>query len=491
MAVSKSPINGVEYTIPANTDDSVTLNAFVKQHAGKQVVVVQGLGFVGSVNSLVVANALSGDYAVIGIDLPTPGSYWKVAGINSGEFPVTTSDPEVARLFIDAQRQGNLIATSDDFAYSLADIVLIDINLDVQKREDGFGVELDGFKAGLEAIARNSKEDVLVLVESTVPPGTCQKVVHPIFESIFKERGLQPNFLIGHSYERVTPGPNYVDSIRNFYRVYSGLDEASATAVQTFLETIINVADYPLTRLADTNATEIAKVLENSYRAMNIAFVQEWTEFAEHSGVNLFEVISAIKMRPTHANLMRPGLGVGGYCLTKDPLLASWAAQSFFDAPKLVQSEEAVRINDSMPLHSFKRIEQLMPEGLKDKKVLLLGVSYLNDVGDTRYTPVAPLFDQLLQAGADITLHDPFVPYWEERQLNVETDAGQVIINDYDVVAICTAHTEYQSDGPVHDFILGLKGKIIVDTWGILPTASLVNLSGDNQVIAIGRGDIK
>jgi len=108
------------------------------------------------------------------------------------------------------------------------------------------------------------------------------------------------------------PGPDYIDSIQNFYRVYSGIDENSADSVEQFLKTIISTKDYPLTRLGSTNATEMAKVLENSYRAMNIAFTVEWSRFAEEAGVNLYEVVDAIRMRPTHRNLMYPGIGVGG-----------------------------------------------------------------------------------------------------------------------------------------------------------------------------------
>jgi UDP-N-acetyl-D-mannosaminuronate dehydrogenase len=121
------------------------------------------------------------------------------------------------------------------------------------------------------------------------------------------------------------PGPEYIESIRSFPRVYSGIDARSAGDIEPFLKTIIDTEACELTRLENTNATEMAKVLENSYRAMNIAFAVEWSRFAEEAGVNLYEIVNAIRIRKTHSNLMYPGIGVGGYCLTKDPLLASWA----------------------------------------------------------------------------------------------------------------------------------------------------------------------
>ena len=350
---SINPLNGKTYIIPDVIDDTKNIDYFVTKN-DKPVVVVQGLGFVGSVMSLVCANAINGDYAVIGVDLPTKNTFWKIKSINEGLFPVIASDPKIEHFYDVAKRKGNLLATFDSYAYSKADVIIVDINLDVAKESDFYGglndfeVDLTGFKKAMKAIGDNCKEDVLILIETTVPPGTSTKVVYPIIKECLKKRGLSiDNFKLGHSYERVMPGPNYIDSIQNFYRVYSGINEKSADSTEQFLKTIISTNEYPLTRLGNTNATEMAKVLENSYRAMNIAFAVEWSRFAEESGVNLYEVVDAIRMRPTHKNLMYPGLGVGGYCLTKDPLLASWSKQSLFNSKEdLGQSIKGVQINE-------------------------------------------------------------------------------------------------------------------------------------------------
>ena len=363
---------------------------------------VQGLGFVGSVMALVVANALTEEYAVIGIDLPSAFSYWKIQSINEGVFPVIADDPKIELFYKEAKRKNNLYATCDPHAYSKADIIIVDINLDVKKQsnDDGhledYSVDLTPFKKAITSIGTYCKPDVLVLVETTVPPGTSQKIVRPILEECLQKRGLSADQLkTGHSYERVMPGPKYIDSIQNFYRVFSGTDETSADATEKFLRTVISTDEYPLTKLGNTQATEMAKVLENSYRAMNIAFMVEWSRFAEEAGVNIYEVVNAIRMRPTHKNLMLPGLGVGGYCLTKDPLLASWAKMNLFGSEEpLTQSEKGVHINDQMPLFAFQYLQSQYEGSLKDKKVLLLGVSYLNDVGDTRFTPVQGLFER-------------------------------------------------------------------------------------------------
>ena len=192
------------------------------------------------------------------------------------------------------------------------------------------------------------------------------------------------------------PGPEYIDSIKNFPRVYSGINTESADAVEEFLKTIINPKNCKLTRLKNTNSTEMAKVLENSYRAMNISFIVEWSRFAEEAEVDLYSVINAIKDRETHKNIMFPGLGVGGYCLTKDPLLASWSKRNIFHSETgLYLSEKSVSINDQMPKAAFSLLERAYGKTLSNKKIGLLGVSYRGDVGDTRYSPVQSLYKLL------------------------------------------------------------------------------------------------
>lgn len=495
---SISPLTGKQYLIPATIDEKEPIDRFIAQHPGKKVVVVQGLGFVGSVMSLVVANALTEEYAVIGIDLPTPFSYWKIQSINEGVFPVIADDPKIEEFYKKALKKKNLLAACDPYAYSKADIIIVDINLDVKKQSSGNGqledynVDLTPFKKAITSIGNYCKPEVLVLIETTVPPGTSQKIVRPILEESLQKRGLPIDHLkVGHSYERVMPGPKYVDSIQNFYRVYSGTDEASADATEKFLRTVISTEQYPLTRLGNTQATEMAKVLENSYRAMNIAFMVEWSRFAEEAGVNIYEVVNAIRMRPTHKNLMLPGLGVGGYCLTKDPLLASWARMNLFgsEAP-LEQSETGVHINDQMPVFAFQYLQSQYEGSLNGKKVLLLGVSYLNDVGDTRFTPVQGLYEQLFAAGCDITLHDPHVMLWEEKGLKINNDLNELLQDAYHLVIVSTGHKEYRNNPALITALNGHPACFIYDTIGVLNEEEIRTLKSKHTVKVIGRGDL-
>lgn len=223
---SKSLLNSKKYLIPENSSDKIGIDSFISNNINKQIIVVQGLGFVGAVMSVVCANSKENEYAVIGIDIANELNYWKIASINEGVFPIVASDPKIKEFFDIAKNKKNFYATFDPYAYSKANYIIVDINLDVKKKSKfngeliAFDVDLKNFKKAIKSIGENCKEDVLVLVESTVPPGTCKNVIKPILDKTFESRNLNSKkYKLGHSYERVMPGPDYIDSIKNFYRV--------------------------------------------------------------------------------------------------------------------------------------------------------------------------------------------------------------------------------------------------------------------------------
>ena len=422
----------------------------------------------------------------------------QLKSINQGVFPIISSDKKVDKFFNNSIKKGNLFATCDPYAYSKADIIIVDVNLDVQKEHNeynnliNFDVDLSHFSKAIEIIGENCKEEVLILIETTVPPGTCEKVVCKIIKDKCTSRNIDFNKIyIGHSYERVMPGPNYINSIQNFYRVYSGINSISEEKTEEFLKTIVSTKNYPLTKLNGTNSTEIAKVLENSYRAMNIAFIVEWSRFSEKANINLYEVINAIRMRPTHKNIMLPGIGVGGYCLTKDPLMASWAFKNMFDSDiGLTQSEMGVIINDKMPVDAFEFLRDNIKMEFKNKNVLLLGVSYLSNVGDTRYTPVETFYNCLKLDGANIFLHDPFLKYWPEKKVNIENNLDLSLQNNYDIIVFSTGHDLYRSNRLMLDKIKKMNKLLIFDSIGVLNEDEIVILSKKHKVKILGRGDI-
>jgi len=194
-----------------------------------------------------------------------------------------------------------------------------------------------------------------------------------------------------------------------------------------------------------------------------LLLVVEWSRFAEQAEVNLYEVVNAIKMRPTHSNMMYPGIGVGGYCLTKDPLLASWAKQNLFDSDSILkQSEESVQINDQMPLFAFKYLKETYKNSLSGKKVLLLGISYRSNVADTRYSPIEPFYDYLISEGAKIFLHDPYVDFWEEKSMPISSDLKRLLKEKIDILVFCTNHSDYINDSNLISLLMVKKPNVYI-----------------------------
>lgn len=458
----------------------------------RKTVCVQGLGFVGAAMSVAIASARDSKgkpiYNVIGIDMPGEAGYKKVASINEGVFPFENSDKNLEKKLKEASETVNLLATTDKENFRMADIVVVDINLDVKYHEDGCPyLDLSLFEDAMRSIGSRIKEHALILVETTVPPGTCERVIKPIITDEFNKRGLKGSPHIAHSYERVMPGNNYLDSIVNYWRVYSGIDEESADICKKFLKSVIRTDEYPLTRLKNTTSTETAKVLENSYRATTIAFMEEWGRFAEAVDVDMFEIVDAIRMRPTHSNMRQPGFGVGGYCLTKDPYFAMLASYKLFkrDDLEFPFSTMAVRYNNKMPIVSVDYIDALLG-GLKSKKILLLGISYRQDVGDTRYSPSEIFAKEVIKRGGILTYEDPLVAKWTEMDVDIPTDIPP--FNNYDAVVFAVQHKQYENI----DFtqIQSNKKILIFDANRVLTDSQIeaINTNSSLYFESIGRG---
>jgi UDP-N-acetyl-D-glucosamine dehydrogenase len=415
----------------------------------RPVVSVQGLGFVGSAMAAAVADArdAAGEpfFNVVGVELSTPEGLAKVEAINDGRLPVASTDAKLARALAEASARGNLVATTDERAYELASVTVVDVPVDVVQPNGKPEARLEGLRAAVRTLGRHMPEGSLVVVETTVPPGTTEKVVAPEVADALAERGLPPDAIrIAHSYERVMPGEAYFDSVVNFWRCYAGHTPEAADACEAFLSKVINVESYPLTRLHSTTASETAKVLENSYRATTIALMEEWGRFAEAVGVDLFEVIAAIRVRPTHSNMRQPGFGVGGYCIPKDPLFAEIAARDLYavhvDFPF---STQAVALNRAMPLVSLDKLEELLDEGLAGRTIVLMGVSYRPGVGDTRFSPSEEFVRAAQGRGAAVVAHDPLVSSWPELQMSVHNELPSLA--GVDAVVFAVPHPGYDT----------------------------------------------
>jgi UDP-N-acetyl-D-glucosamine dehydrogenase len=435
MAHSTSP-DGEKFNLPEEEDykkEYERLSSLVstQKNEGREIVVVMGLGFVGAVMAAVVADSADKETGrpskfVIGMQRPSTRSFWKIPLFNRGISPVRAEDPEVASMIERCVNQKkNLMATFTYDALSLADVLVVDVQCDFLKQDLGDlrtgYAEINALEESFKVIGQKISPECLVLIETTVPPGTTEYVAYPHIKKAFKVRGINEEPLLAHSFERVMPGKEYVRSIRDFWRVCSGINDRSRERVVKFLSDIINVAQYPLTVLDRPIESETCKIVENSYRATILAFLNEWSLFSETNGVDLIKVINAIKVRPTHSNIIFPGPGIGGYCLPKDGGLGLWAYKHLmgFESDIFKITPEAININDTRALHAA----QLARDALRNMgrivaaaQITLLGASYREDVGDTRYSGSEAIIRKLTEMGAEVKAHDPYLEHWWELE---------------------------------------------------------------------------
>jgi nucleotide sugar dehydrogenase len=496
--------DGTVYPVPSPRElrasfEECAAAASAHREQGGHVVVVQGLGFVGAAVAATVAGATLDDgrpvHFVVGVDLPSPQGYWKVAKLNDGEPPFHAPDPELDRLVREgACERRNLRATACEEAYGLADVIVVDVHLDVENRvvEDpgDILVGVNALEAALGAIGRHMRPDALVLIETTVPMGTCERIALPILREERRRRGIEEPVLLAHAYERVMPGPSYVDSIRAYPRTFAGIDQESAQRARAFLTSFVDTASYPLWELGDTTSSELAKLLENSYRSLNIAFMHEWTLLAEQIGINLFEVVHSIRVRQgTHDNMRYPGFGVGGYCLTKDSLLAQWAAANLFESDaRLGMTLAGLKTNFEMPLHTLDLLRELGGD-LSGKTIVVCGVSYIAEVADTRNSPTETLVDGLLEHGAAVRVHDPHVVHWAERPDIAVSQNFPQAVTDADGVVFAVPQDEYVQMSP-HELVDALPPKsFVVDAQDVLTDEKARSLHAAGcRILGVGKG---
>lgn len=435
MEYSISP-DGEKFKIPEEYDykeEYERLQKLVssKREEGFEIVVVMGLGFVGAVMAGVIADSEDKSSRkpakfVIGMQRPSPRSFWKIPLFNRGISPVKAEDPEVAPLIERCVNQKKtMTATFTYDALKLADVLVVDVQCDFLKQElgnlrTGFA-EISALETSFKIIGEKISPRCLVLIETTVPPGTTEYVAYPLIKKAFKSRGIEGEPLLAHSFERVMPGKDYVKSVRDFWRVCSGINRESREKVSRFLSEILNVEKFPLTVLDKPIESETCKIVENSYRATILAFMDEWSLFAETNGVDLIKVINAIKMRPTHSNIIFPGPGIGGYCLPKDGGLGLWAYRHLlgFENDIFKITPQAIDINDTRALHAAQLVRDAMRNMgriVAASQITLLGISYREDVGDTRYSGSEIIVRKLTEMGAEVKAHDPYVARWWELE---------------------------------------------------------------------------
>lgn len=292
LIYSISP-EGEEFPLP-KSDEYINEFERIKSlvdHArsdGKEIVVVMGVGFVGAVMAAIIANTKdeNGNYSkfVIGCQRPSTRSYWKIPLLNRGISPVKSEDKEVDEIIKRCVLETKtLVTTYTNECLKLADIVLVDIQCDYIKCELGNvrtgETDMAALEASIKTIGEYVCPNCLVLIETTVAPGTTEFVALPLLKKAFMKRGIESTPLLAHSFERVMPGRDYVASVRDFWRVCAGCTDEAKVKVEKFLNEVINTKDYPLTVMERPIESETAKIVENSYRATILAFLNEWSLF--------------------------------------------------------------------------------------------------------------------------------------------------------------------------------------------------------------------
>lgn len=533
MQHSISP-DGEKFKLPEDKDyrrEYQRLEEIVRQKRadGFEIVVVMGLGFVGAVMAAVVADSTDKETErpkkfVIGMQRPSTRSFWKIPLFNRGISPIKAEDPQVAPLIERCVNQKRtLTATYTYDALKLADVLVVDVQCDFIKQElgnlkSGYA-EISALEQSFRIIGEKIDHRCLVLIETTVPPGTTEYIAYPLIKKAFRARELAAEPLLAHSFERVMPGRDYVRSVRDFWRVCSGINRQSRERVVRFLSEILNVENYPLTVLDRPVESETCKIIENSYRATLLAFLDEWSRFAETNGVDLLKVIEAIKVRPTHDNMIFPGPGIGGYCLPKDGGLGVWSYKHLmgFESDIFRITPQAININDTRGLHAA----QLVRDALRNmglivaaSQITILGVSYREDVGDTRYSGSEILIRKLTEMGAEVKAHDPYVQHWWELEKQDSYPAegtswarffrNQEQLAEFrmapsiaealkgsDAVVLAVRHGAYLELSP--DSVVDMAGGplAVVDCFGILEDARIERyFELGCEVKGLGRGHI-
>ncbi len=367
-------------------------------------LVVIGLGYVGLP---LAQEACRSGLAVTGLDVSEP----VVAGLLEGRSHVDDLSDADIREMLDA----GFTATTD--ASVIADAATVIICVPTPLTPEG-GPDLGAVLGATRSIAAHLQPGQLIVLESTTYPGTTDDEVRPVLE----ETGLVAgrDFNLAFSPERIDPG-NPVYGMRNTPKVVGGLTPACTEAAAAFLSLAAFVDTVVQAR--GTREAEMAKLLENTYRHINIALVNEMARFCHELGIDLWDVIAAARSKPFGFQAFYPGPGVGGHCIPIDPNYLSYQVQAKLGYPfRFV--ELAQEINAGMPAYVVRRIQDLLNEdgkALRGAKVLLLGVTYKPDIADQRESPAKPIAQQLIDKGAEVSFHDPHVTSWRLGSATLET----------------------------------------------------------------------
>lgn len=377
-------------------------------------IVIQGIGYVGLAMLTFCAGAKKNNkflYDVVGVERKSQKGKKIIKEIESKKIPKIVDDKKFHIFYLNLQKEKKIKVNNDTNEYKDADIIFVCSNCDYDFKKNK--VDLNSYLKNIKDISKKIKKDCLIVIQTTLPPGTTQKIIKPLIIKCLKKRGIK-NFYLSHSFERITPGKDYFISMKKTQRIIGGICRTSSIKTAKVFKDIFELSDDKITIFNSPSESETCKIIENSYRATNIAFIEEWRKFCASSNLDLEMILSCIRKRKTHNNIMYSGIGVGGYCLTKDPLFGLASTKQVLNQKlEFPLSVAAVNVNRKMSHDIMSEIKKKFNGLLTKKKVLLIGVSYRQDTNDTRHSPAENVFDFLKKMKCKVSFFDPNVGYWD------------------------------------------------------------------------------
>lgn len=392
---------------------------------------VVGLGYVGL--PLAVEKAKAG-FKTIGFDVQEE----KVKMVNEGHNYIGDVVNEDLKELVES---GMMKATSDFSFVKDVDFIAICVPTPLDKHQEP---DISYVKQSTEAISKHLSRDTMVVLESTTYPGTTEELLLPILE---EGSGLKcgEDFYLGFSPERVDPG-NLIYKTKNTPKVVGAVGKDATEVISAMYREVLEGEIYEVSSPA---IAEMEKILENTYRNINIGLVNELAILCNKMGISLWEVIDAAKTKPYGFQAFYPGPGLGGHCIPLDPYYLTWKAREFGFHTSMIES--SMIINDKMPEYTVDRAASVLNEhkkALNGSKVLVLGVAYKNNIDDYRESPALNVIDILKERGAVTDFYDPWIPKykrngeWHEGISEINAD----IIKEYDLILVATAHDAYDYD---------------------------------------------
>ena len=389
----------------------------------KYNLAVIGLGYVGLPLAIEAANS---KLKVVGYDI-------NESVVDSLNKSISHVEDITDNVLQDALSKDFLI-TSDSSVLGESEFIVISVPTPLTDYQP----DLSYVEAATKSIAKNLTKGQIIILESTTYPGTTLEIVKPILE---KNSNLVAgeDFLLGYSPERIDPG-NKEWTFKNTPKIVSGINEKSLKKISEFYNSIID----EVVEVSGTREAEMVKLIENTYRQVNIAMVNELAILSNMLDIDIWEVVDAAKTKPFGFQSFRPGPGVGGHCIPIDPKYLSFKTRQIGQPVRFV--ELAQEINNSMPNYVISRISELMngkEKLLKNSKILILGVAYKKDIGDTRESPAIDIIESLLEKSAEVSFYDPYVDELIVNKESILKEQDLESISNYDMVIIHTPHTSF------------------------------------------------